>query len=331
MRSPKSAKRDAVVVEGQPLGDGVSLNRLQIARAPCAVFNALCSRRRVRRPTRQAPRSDAAAGQADRRRGEPSWSASCSACSRPTAAPGTASRRWRRWSPTSSRRPTRWSTRWPAGDVDDHREELGDLLLQIVFQSELRFAEGKFGIDDVARGIVAKLVRRHPHVFGDVVAKDADEVLANWAKLKAAEKAEKGKHGALDGVPRERAGAAARHPRRREGGRGRLRLARRRRARAPRSTRSCASSTRPAAAATAREMQRRARRPAVRDREPGAQAGARRRAGAARRDRSLRAPLRPRRAGAGRRRGAPSPTPRPTSRTDCGKRRSAPEAARSKE
>jgi MazG family protein len=88
------------------------------------------------------------------------------------------------------------------GDVADHREELGDLLLQIVFQSELRFAEGKFGIDDVARGIVAKLVRRHPHVFGDTVAKDADAVLANWAKLKAAEKAEKGKHGALHGIPR---------------------------------------------------------------------------------------------------------------------------------
>ena len=88
-----------------------------------------------------------------------------------------------------------------AGDVDDHREELGDLLLQIVFQSELRFAEGKFGIDDVARGIVAKLVRRHPHVFGDVVAKDADAVLTNWAKLKAEEKAEKGKHGALHGIP----------------------------------------------------------------------------------------------------------------------------------
>ena len=89
-----------------------------------------------------------------------------------------------------------------AGDVADHREELGDLLLQIVFQSELRFSEGKFGIDDVARGIVAKLVRRHPHVFGDVVAKDAGSVLANWAKLKAVEKAEKGKHGALDGVPK---------------------------------------------------------------------------------------------------------------------------------
>src|SRR4029079_14433594 len=61
---------------------------------------------------------------------------------------------------------------------------------------------GKFGIDDVARGIVAKLVRRHPHVFDDVVAKDADAVLANWAKLKAAEKAEKGKHGGRAGIPK---------------------------------------------------------------------------------------------------------------------------------
>jgi tetrapyrrole methylase family protein/MazG family protein/ATP diphosphatase len=112
------------------------------------------------------------------------------------------------------------------GNADDHREELGDLLLQIVFQSELRFAEGKFGIDDVARGIVAKLVRRHPHVFPGTLegsqaardeaepaepsrplrdlatVKDAGDVLANWAKLKAAEKAEKGKHGALDGIPK---------------------------------------------------------------------------------------------------------------------------------
>ncbi len=89
-----------------------------------------------------------------------------------------------------------------AGDVEDHKEELGDLLLQIAFQSELRFAEGKFGIDDVARGIVTKLVRRHPHVFADVVAKDADDVRANWAKLKAKEKAERGKKGALDGIPK---------------------------------------------------------------------------------------------------------------------------------
>lgn len=88
------------------------------------------------------------------------------------------------------------------GSVPDHREELGDLLLQIVFQAELRSAEGSFGIDDVARGIVTKLVRRHPHVFGDVAADDTKAVLANWAKLKATEKAAKGKHGALDGIPR---------------------------------------------------------------------------------------------------------------------------------
>jgi MazG family protein len=88
------------------------------------------------------------------------------------------------------------------GNPDEHCEELGDLLLQIAFQSELRFAEGKFGIDDVARGIVTKLVRRHPHVFGEAVAKDAEAVLSSWAKLKAAEKGEKGKHGALDGIPK---------------------------------------------------------------------------------------------------------------------------------
>ena len=88
------------------------------------------------------------------------------------------------------------------GNAADHREELGDLLLQIVFQSELRFGEGQFGIDDVARGIVEKLVRRHPHVFGDVAVAGSDEVLANWAKLKAKEKEAKGKKGALDGIPR---------------------------------------------------------------------------------------------------------------------------------
>lgn len=89
-----------------------------------------------------------------------------------------------------------------SGSVPDHREELGDLLLQIIFQSELRFGEGAFGIDDVARGIVEKLVHRHPHVFGDKPAADAQAVLSNWAKLKAEEKAKKGKKGALDGIPR---------------------------------------------------------------------------------------------------------------------------------
>jgi MazG family protein len=77
------------------------------------------------------------------------------------------------------------------GTVEDHREELGDLLLQVVFQAELRHAEGKFGIDDVARGIVAKLVHRHPHVFGEVKAENTAQALASWAKLKAEEKAAK--------------------------------------------------------------------------------------------------------------------------------------------
>ena len=89
-----------------------------------------------------------------------------------------------------------------SGNVADHCEELGDLLLQVIFQAELRHAEGAFGIDEVIDGIVRKLIRRHPHVFGDVQANNAEEALASWAKLKATEKAKKGKKGALDGIPR---------------------------------------------------------------------------------------------------------------------------------
>ena len=79
------------------------------------------------------------------------------------------------------------------------REELGDLLLQVVFQGELARREGSFAIDDVIAGIVDKLVHRHPHVFGQTEAKDADEVLRNWEKIKAKEKGDKG---ILSGVPR---------------------------------------------------------------------------------------------------------------------------------
>jgi tetrapyrrole methylase family protein/MazG family protein/ATP diphosphatase len=86
-----------------------------------------------------------------------------------------------------------------SGDRKALREELGDLLLQVVFQAELARREGVFALDDVVSGIVEKLVHRHPHVFGDMDAKDADEVLANWEKLKAIEK--KGR-GLLGGVPR---------------------------------------------------------------------------------------------------------------------------------
>jgi tetrapyrrole methylase family protein / MazG family protein len=78
------------------------------------------------------------------------------------------------------------------------KEELGDLLLQIVFLGELARAAGWFAHDDVVEGIVAKLVRRHPHVFGDVKVSTGAEALSSWEKLKQAEKKDRG---ALDGVP----------------------------------------------------------------------------------------------------------------------------------
>lgn len=80
-------------------------------------------------------------------------------------------------------------------DSDDPirlREELGDLLLQIVFHAEMARQEGTFDLDDVAETIVAKLVRRHPHVFGGVEVSGADEVLVNWERIKAEEKGEQG-------------------------------------------------------------------------------------------------------------------------------------------
>jgi MazG family protein len=85
------------------------------------------------------------------------------------------------------------------GEHDLLREELGDLLLQVVFQSELARSQAGFGIDDVVEGIVGKLVRRHPHVFGSAVAKDANEVLTNWERIKAEEKKSRG---VLSGVPK---------------------------------------------------------------------------------------------------------------------------------
>jgi XTP/dITP diphosphohydrolase len=73
------------------------------------------------------------------------------------------------------------------GDLDALREELGDVLMQVAFHAEV--AED-FTVDDVAAGIVDKLVRRHPHVFGEVTVADADEVNANWDKIKSEERGE---------------------------------------------------------------------------------------------------------------------------------------------
>ncbi len=88
-----------------------------------------------------------------------------------------------------------------AKDLPAFKEELGDLLLQIVFHSQLMAEAGEFTIEDVAQAIADKLVRRHPHVFGDVKVQDASEVVQNWVKIKAQEKAGKADRSVLAGVP----------------------------------------------------------------------------------------------------------------------------------
>ncbi len=89
---------------------------------------------------------------------------------------------------------------------DDHEmlEELGDLLLQVVFHAQLAKERGVFDFEAVARHITDKLLRRHPHVFGDVRVKNVDQVWANWEKIKHAEKhgTRHARPSALDGIPR---------------------------------------------------------------------------------------------------------------------------------
>src|SRR5512140_3172557 len=90
------------------------------------------------------------------------------------------------------------------GDPREHCEELGDLLLQIVFQAHLTKEAGQFAFEDVAEAISDKLVARHPHVLGDSDVKEAEGVLRQWAELKRKEKAAKGGgKSVLEGVPRE--------------------------------------------------------------------------------------------------------------------------------
>ena len=94
-----------------------------------------------------------------------------------------------------------------AGDMDHLREELGDVLLQVVLQSQIAEDAGEFTIDDVCRDIDAKMIRRHPHVFGEAHADSANEVLDLWDSVKLAERAddaseaERKPAGLLEGVP----------------------------------------------------------------------------------------------------------------------------------
>ena len=104
------------------------------------------------------------------------------------------------------------------GDPDSLREELGDLLMQVVLHARIAEQAGEFNFDDVSEGIRAKLVHRHPHVFADVEASTPDQVAANWEVIKSGEREPDAS--ALDGVPtalpslaraHSLAGRAARH------------------------------------------------------------------------------------------------------------------------
>jgi uncharacterized protein YabN with tetrapyrrole methylase and pyrophosphatase domain len=91
-----------------------------------------------------------------------------------------------------------------ARDDAEMEEELGDLLLQVVFHCQLARERGAFDFERVARHITEKLIRRHPHVFGDVKVKDVDEVWANWDKIKRDEKqgTRRERPSAFDGIPK---------------------------------------------------------------------------------------------------------------------------------
>jgi tetrapyrrole methylase family protein/MazG family protein len=89
-----------------------------------------------------------------------------------------------------------------SGDIDNTIEELGDLLLQIVFHAQMAREADEFTIDDVAAGITEKLIRRHPHVFGEVEVSSVKEVLTNWDAIKSKEKGHENRVSVLDGVAR---------------------------------------------------------------------------------------------------------------------------------
>ena len=82
-------------------------------------------------------------------------------------------------------------------DYDELRTELGDLLLHVVFHAEIAEGDGRFAIGDVLQAIIDKLIRRHPHIFGDVVVENANDVKRNWEQIKMDE----GRESVIDGIP----------------------------------------------------------------------------------------------------------------------------------
>jgi len=86
-------------------------------------------------------------------------------------------------------------------DFADLRGELGDLLFQIVFYAQMASEQGQFNFDDICHAISDKMERRHPHIFGDAQPADSEQRVAQWERNKAAERAEKAQHSALDDIP----------------------------------------------------------------------------------------------------------------------------------
>ena len=86
-------------------------------------------------------------------------------------------------------------------DFDEVRKELGDILLHIIFYSKIASETETFDIGDVMKSLTEKLIRRHPHIYGDVIAEDSEKVKQNWEQIKLKEKGQK-KNGVLDGVPK---------------------------------------------------------------------------------------------------------------------------------
>ncbi|MEK7399394.1 MAG: nucleoside triphosphate pyrophosphohydrolase [Candidatus Poribacteria bacterium] len=86
-------------------------------------------------------------------------------------------------------------------DDEKFEEELGDLLMQVLLNAQIAKDEGKFNILGVIQRISEKLIRRHPHVFGDLEVKDSQEIMQNWERIKSEERAERDENSLMDGVP----------------------------------------------------------------------------------------------------------------------------------
>ena len=86
-------------------------------------------------------------------------------------------------------------------NYDKFEEELGDLLMQVLLNAQIAKDEGRFDILGVIKKISEKLIRRHPHVFGDLIVKDSQEILQNWERIKSEERAEKDENSLMDGIP----------------------------------------------------------------------------------------------------------------------------------